>query len=188
MLYHVSPVAGLTILKPHVSTHGKEYVYAIENMVTGLLFGTKMDDFDFIINTNERGIPVIYECYPNAFKSVYQGKSCSVYFLNDDGFQRNKTSWSAELVCEEEVQVVDELVIDDLYDRLLCEERNERLIIHYYTYCDNYRKIISNHIVDRLIRFEMDLNGITERDSRFLKYYKAIIEELMQITDGHLLI
>jgi len=74
-----------------------------------------------------------------------------------------------------------------LYNRLLDEERNERLIIHRYAYCDNYRKIIFYHIVDRLIRFKIDLNSITERDSRFLKYYKAIVAELMQITDGHLL-
>lgn len=187
MLYHVSPIAGLTILQPHVSIHEKGYVYAIENMVTGLLFGAKMDDFDFIIDTDEKGKPDIYECYPNALKSVYQGKNCSVYLLDNDGFQRNKTSWSAELVCENEVRVIDEIKIDDLYKRLLDEERNERLIIHRYAYCDHYRKIISNHIVDRLIRFQIDLHSITEKDRRFSKYYKAIVAELLQITDGHLL-
>lgn len=36
MLYHVSPKAGLKILQPHKSTHKKAYVYAIENMVTGI--------------------------------------------------------------------------------------------------------------------------------------------------------
>lgn len=45
----------------------------------------------------------------------------------------------------------------------------------------------SNQIVDRLIRFEMDLNSITEIDSRFSKYYKAIVAELIPTTDGHLL-
>ncbi len=188
MLYHVSPVAGLKTLQPRVSTHGKGYVYAIENMVTALLFGVKKDDFDFLLYTNDKGTPIIYECYPDALKSVYQRKNCSVYYLNDDGFQRNKTSWDVELVCENEVQVIEELVIDDLYNRLLDEERNEKLIIHRYEYCAEYRKIISNHIVDRLIRFEIDLNRITETDSRFAKYYKAIVEELISITDGHLLL
>lgn len=187
MLYHVSPVSGLTTLEPRVSTHGNAYVYAVENMVTGLLFGVKHDDFDFIISNNDKGTPIIYECYPDALKTVFQGKHCAVYLLADDGFQRNKTSWSAELVCENEVQVVDEIVIDDLYSRLLDEESNERLIIHRYEYCAEYRKIISKQIVDRLIRFEMDLNSITEIDSRFSKYYKAIVAELIQITDGHLL-
>lgn len=187
MIYHVSPFAGLSTIQPRVSTHGIGYVYAIENMVTGLLFGAKKDDFDFILFTDEKGTPVIYECYPDALKSVYQGKNCSVYLLSDDGFQRNKTGWRAELVCENDVQVIEELVIDDLYNQLLDEERNKRLIIHRYEYCTEYRKIISNHIVDRLIRFEIDLNSITETDCRFTKYFKAIVAELMQITDGHLL-
>ena len=55
MLYHVSPFAGLKTLQPKVSTHKVGYVYAIENLVTGLLFGAKWDDFDLIfreIKTN----------------------------------------------------------------------------------------------------------------------------------------
>ena len=68
MLYHISKIAGLKILKPQVSTHKKAYVYAIENVVTGLLFGAPHDDFDFIIS-EENGIPVIMECYPNVLRS-----------------------------------------------------------------------------------------------------------------------
>ena len=188
MLYHVSPTAGIKVLQPRVSTHGKEYVYAIENMVTGLLFGAKKDDFDFFLYTNGRGIPGIYECYPGALKSVYQGKKCSVYVLNEDGFLRNKTSWSVELVCEKEVPVVEEIVIDDLYNRLLEEEQEGRLVIHRYEYNAEYRKIIAGHIVDRLIRFQIDLNRITEIDSRFSAYFKGIVAELIQIKDGHLLL
>ena len=187
MLYHVSPVAGLKILQPRVSTHGKAYVYAVENMVAGLLFGVRHDDFDFIISNNEKGTPILYECYPDALKSVYQGKNCSVYYINDDGFQRNKTSWDVELVCENEVQVIDERIIDDLYNRLLDEEKHGNLIIHRYEYCPEYRKRISNQIVDRLIRWEIDLESIIRRDNRFSTYYKEIVTELMHITDGHLL-
>ena len=39
MLYHVSSTQNIKVLEPRVSTHGKAYVYAIENLVTGLLFG-----------------------------------------------------------------------------------------------------------------------------------------------------
>ena len=187
MLYHVSPTAGIKILQPRVSTHGKAYVYAIENLVTGLLFGAKKDDFDFLLYADEKGTPVIYECYPDALKAVYQGKKCSVYLLNEDGFLRNQTSWSVERVCEKEVPVVEELVIDDLYSRLLEEEKEERLIIHRYEYDAEYRKIIAGHVVDRLIRFDMDLDRITETDNRFSEYFRGIVEGLRQIKEGHLL-
>ena len=92
MLYHVSPKTGLKTIQPHVSTHKKAYVYAIENMVTGILFGAKQDDFDFIISTDESDTPIIYECYPDAFKKIYQGKSRSVYLVDEKDFQRGLTS------------------------------------------------------------------------------------------------
>ena len=56
MLYHVSSKTGLKTIQLHISTHKKAYVYAIENMVTGILFGAKHDDFDFIISTDENNL------------------------------------------------------------------------------------------------------------------------------------
>ena len=127
MLYHVSPKAGLKTIQPHVSTHKKAYVYAIENMVTGILFGAKQDDFDFIISTDESDTPIIYECYPDALKKIYQGKSCSVYLVDEKDFQRGLTSWNPEFVSEKEVEVISEIVIDDMYQRLLEEEHNGKV-------------------------------------------------------------
>ena len=88
MLYHISKIAGLKILKPQVSTHKKAYVYAIENVVTGLLFGAPHDDFDFIIS-EENGIPVIMECYrylylafPSAlYEEIYRASHLPSFLL-----------------------------------------------------------------------------------------------------------
>ena len=187
MLYHVSEKAGLKVLQPHVSTHRKAYVYAIENVVTGILFGAKQDDFDFIISTDENNKPIIYECYPDALNKIYQGKCCSIYELSDEGFQRGMTSWDPELVCECEVEVLREVVVNDLYERLLEEEQSGNLEIHRYEFSDEYRKKISAHIVDRFIRFEVDLSKCQEQDERFSTYYKNIINALVSVMDGHLL-
>lgn len=187
MLYHVSSKKGLKIIKPHTSTHKKEYVYAIENMITGLLFGTKQDDFDFIISTDENDTPIIYECYPNAFQTIYQGKSCSVYEVNDKNFHRNLTSWDSELVSEMEVEVIREIFIEDLYQKLLKEEQYGNLKVFRYEYNDEYRKKIASHITDRFFRFEIDLRNCIEQDIRFATYYKGIIQSLIDIIDGHLL-
>lgn len=187
MLYHVSEQTGLKTLVPHASTHKKPYVYAIENIVTGLLFGTRQDDFDFIISTDEQETPIVYECYPDAFEKIYRGKSCSVYAVDGAGFQRGMTSWDPELVCEIEVAVQSEIAVDDLYERLLEEEAAGTLQLHRYERTDSYRKMISAHIVDRLIRFSVDLSSCMERDSRFSEYYKGIVEALRSAMDGHLL-
>ena len=185
MVYHVSSTSGLKVLIPHVSSHNKAYVYATEDLVTGLLFGARHDDFDFLLNTNEEGIPEVYECYPDAFRTVYQGKCCSVYEIQDAGFLRGMTSWSPELVCESEVTVENEIMIQDLYNRLLQEESNHNLILHRYTDALEHKKRISEHIVDRLIRF--DALKYLETDRRFQKYYRSIIEALHCVMDGHLL-
>lgn len=187
MLYHVSHKSGLRVLQPRTSTHKKPYVYAIENMVTGLLFGVKMDDFDFMISTDENDKPVVYECYPCAFQKIYQGKGCSVYEVSDEGFMRGMTSWEPELVCENEVSVIDEIVVADLYERLLEEEKSGNLKIYRYEFNDEYREKIASHIVDRIVRFDIDLSNIIEKDRRFDVYYKGIVQELLKVMDGHLL-
>ena len=187
MLYHVSNKSGLKRLKPYISSHKKAYVYAIEDMVTGLLFGAKKDDFDLIILTEEDGISSVYECYPNAFQSIYKGKGCSVYLVKEEGFQRGMTSWSPELVCENEVEIMEEIIIEDLYQKLLEEENNGNLRVYRYEFDNNYRKKIASHVVDRIIRFDIDLDNCMTYDRRFLLYYKDIVLSLKIIMDGHLL-
>ena len=187
MLYHVSPAAGLKVLVPKVSTHGKAYVYAIENMVTGLIFGAKQDDFDFHISTDAHDRPILCECYPDAFRTVYQGKSCSVYVVSDEGFERGRTSWEPELVCESEVPVQEEMIVPDLCERLLAEEAQGHLTIRRYERTDEYRRFIAAHIVDRIIRFNVDLKRIAESDPRFATHYQGIVKLLCSAIDGHLL-
>lgn len=177
MLYHVSATPGLKILQPRISSHGKAYVYAIDNLVTGLLFGAKKDDFDFLLDVDKDDTPVIYECYPDAFSTIYRGKRCSVYELMEEGFLRGVTGWDPELVRETEAAVEKEYVIPDLYARLLEEEAKGNLIIHRYRQDPEYQEIISEHIKDRLIRFDL-LEYFDTKDIRGEKYYRAIIDEL----------
>ena len=177
MLYHVSATPNLKTLQPRISSHGKAYVYAIDNLVTGLLFGAKKDDFDFLLYTDDYDSPVIYECYPDAFSNIYQGKCCSVYELQEDGFLRGITGWEPELVCEREVTVQQEIVIPDLYTRLLEEEAKGSLTVHRYSSEPEYQKIISEHIKDRLVRFDL-LEYFDTKDSRGEKYFRAMIEAL----------
>lgn len=185
IIYHASHTPGIRVLKPRVSTHGKAYVYAVDNLVTALLFGVQHDDFDFILDENEDGIPEVHECYPDAFATVYQGKGCFLYELRDEGFLRGMTTWEPELVCESEVAVEKEVTIDDLSARLLQEQKRCNLILHRYSDSAEYRKRISEHIVDRLIRF--DAMDYLKTDWRFQKYFRRIIEALGQVMDGHLL-
>jgi hypothetical protein len=182
MLYHVSNISGLKSIEPKVSDHGKAYVYATENLVTFLLFGARQDDFDFIIDSNQDGTTEIYECYVNALEIHYKDKQCSVYQLENSGFLKGQTSWDAELVSEHTTHVISETVIQDLYKRLLQEEKNGDLIIHRYENTMEYKHLISMHILDSLIRF--DAMKYIENDERFQKYYSKLIQGLDELMSG----
>lgn len=186
MLYHVSHTQGLTVLEPHISSHGKPYVYAIESLVTGLLFGVKKDDFDFLLYTDDAGKPVLCECYPDAFRKKYEGQSCSVYEVKEAGFLRGVTGWSPELVCENAVAVENEHIISDLYIRLQEEEQAGNLIVQRYSEESAYRAMIAEHIVDRLIRFDL-LEHFDTKDERGTLYFRRLIDGLKAVLDGHLL-
>jgi hypothetical protein len=182
MVYHVSNIHGLKTLEPRVSTHGKAYVYALEDMMTGLLFGVRQDDFDFIISTTDEGQTEIYECYPNALEIKYKNQSCSVYELEETGFMRGQTSWSAELVSEKSVSIVNEFIINNIYDKLIEEDGKGKLIMYRYENKSDYKAMISRHIVDRLIRFNA-LRAI-ETDERFKKHYSKLISVLEDAMSG----
>ncbi len=188
MLYHASSVKGLSLLEPHISTHKKAYVYAIQNAVTAVIFGAKHDDFDFIVNY-EDGIPAIYECYPGAFHNVYKNKDCSLYEVRDERFLSGMTSWEPEYVCESPVPIVNETVIADIYSYLLACANKGELTIHLYNQTENYRSMVSKHIVDRLIRFDIDLHRcLQSKDTRFALHYKSLIFSLTKILDGEYLV
>lgn len=187
MLYHVSPTAGLKVLQPRASTHQTPYVYAIENRVTGLLFGARQDDFDLMIDTAPDGRPVVCECRPGVLQTVYQGKSCSVYEVAEEGFLRGVTGWEPELVNPQPVPVQSETVVADLYQALLTAEAAGELVIRRYTDSAAYRQMVAGHLVDRLLRFEVDLEAIQQTDARFSGPYRALVEGLRTVLDGHLL-
>ena len=187
ILYHVSPTPGLTILVPHLSSHSKPYVYAIDDLTTGLLFGAKKDDFDLLIFTGGDGVPSVYECYPDAFQQVYEGKSCSVYEVSGDTFLRGMTSWTSELVSESAVPILREIPVPDLYAALLEREKQGALRVHFYDHSPEYRALIASHVTDRMIRFDLDLESITETDPRFAAHFNRLVSALREVMDGHLL-
>ena len=185
MLYHVSRSAGLKTLLPQTSSHGKAYVYAVDRLATGLLFGAPQDDFDLYIDNEPDGTPLVRECYPGAFEAVYRNKSCSVYEVSEQGFIKGATGWDAEYVCPEAVAVLAERPVPDLFAALEAEREKGSLVICRYSEAPAYKKLISEHIADRLIRF--DALSRLETDERFQKHYKALVLALRDAMDGHLL-
>jgi len=172
MLYHGSKEQGLRYLEPHVSTHGKSYVYAINNKITAACFGASHDDFDFLMDEID-GVPHLYECYPNSIEKVYEGKSCYIYEVSEEGFIVGKTGWSAELVCEHEVPVINEDYVKDLYALLKEAERQGKCVIHYYSEETKYRDMLKEQLGARIKAFKLTDEQI-QNDPRLKRFMEEI--------------
>lgn len=183
-LYHASKTTGLAELFPRVSSHQTKYVYAIENPVTALLFGAPKDDFDFLLD-EEDGIPCVYECYHNAFENIYKNQNCSLYEVDSAFFQKGKTGWKPEWISEQPVIVLNETKIDNLYEELQKAQSQNQLIIHKFLEQNSYKNMIAQHIIDRLIRF--DLLEKAEQDPRFQKQFRKLFEQLKILLSGEYL-
>lgn len=173
MLYHASKQAGLKELLPQTSTHGKAYVYAIKNRLTALLFGAPKDDFDILMDESQEK-PVIYECYPNALKRIYLGKSCSLYILGEEGFLANQTGWEPELVCEHTVPVVCEETIENIYAEIMLAIQSGDCIFYPYSEEAQYQAFLRDELSERVRAF-----GLTEAqmqaDPRFELYFDRLL-------------
>ena len=168
MLYHASKVQGLKTLTPHVSTHGKSYVYAISNKVTAVCFGADKDDFDLLMDEVD-GITHLYECYEGAIEKIYGGKSCSLYTVSDEGFIFGATGWEPELVCENEVAVEKEEIISNIYGFLKKAEDSGDCVIHRYAEDAEYQKMIDEEILERIETFDLSKEQV-EKDPRLARF------------------
>lgn len=173
MLYHASQETGLKVLWPHESTHGKCYVYAVRNPLMALLFGAPKDDFDLLMD-EEGGRPVLYECYPDAFRKIYAGKSCSLYEVENAGFLAHQTGWEQEWVCESPVTVMRETKIRDISLIIMEAVSQGECILHSYSDKAAYQDILREELSERIRVFGMTAEQMS-RDTRFTEYFSWLL-------------
>ena len=178
-LYHVSTEPNLKVLEPLISTHGKSYVYATSNLEFALLFGgiESAGDFDGIYGIKD-SLPFFYEAYKGALKRRFEGAKCYIYEVDPSNFEKNKTSFRGEVVSEKPVKVINCKVVDNLYQHLLQLNENRKLKLRFFEETEEYRKMIHDHILDRIIRFNI-LNNKDSNTYRFCEsHFPTILEEL----------
>ena len=118
-VYHCSPVQGLALITPRVSTHGRCWVYATGSEVMSAVFlGREGGDFTCAAGTIN-GMPYLVERFEGAIKRRYGGIRGSLYTLPGRGFVAGRTTWSHDLVSEEAVTPLCETRVDDAQDYLL---------------------------------------------------------------------
>ena len=137
VLYHASPIQGLTQIVPHVGTHGQSWVYATDNIAVAAVFlGRLGGDFTCASGVCD-GRPYLCERFAGAFERRYVMASGSLYVLPGDGFLAGQTSYSKDFVSTEAVKPLDEIRVDNAGDYLLRLATEGRIVIKFYPerYC-----------------------------------------------------
>lgn len=121
-LYHASPTAGLTVLMPSVTAYfGKPRQVCLAALKPmALLYGIK--HFEYTYGYTKAGELCYEEYFPGALEELYRGKGASLYCCSwQEGME--KTQIPNEYVSAVPVPVEEEILIPDVYEALLEEER-----------------------------------------------------------------
>ena len=128
--FHCSPVAGLKVLEPRKpeSFHKPKCVYMTTLLPMALMYGVR--NFEYTYGYTKEGQIYYSEYFPNSLEILYKGKSASLYRCAP--VDTATTRIPNEVISETSVEIVDEMVIPDVYEALLEEERKGTLLIHRY--------------------------------------------------------
>lgn len=146
MLYHASPVSGLTVLTPHISNHGRPLVYFSqkrENVLAYLSNAVEKycRDTGFVhtgrwekwgpYGFDADGVQRLEEYYPHALEETYAGVSGYIY-----GAELANTAPVSDVpfavTSKDSVEVVSCEFVPDAYEAILRAEREGLLRILRY--------------------------------------------------------
>lgn len=166
-VYHCSPTPGLTVLRPSVTKYfGKpRQVCLTSSLPMALLYGVKHFEYTYGY-TGDREI--FYEEYfPGALGEIYRGKGASLYrcaFRED----METTAIPNEYVTLEEVPVLEEIAIPDVYEALLEQERLGALrIVRWPELPERNRSWVVREEMETILE-----KGLLHQDTPFARYMR----------------
>ncbi len=128
--YHCSPTPGLTLLEPRTPEFNNkpQAVYLAELFPMALLYG--IHNFEYAYGFTKEKALYYSEYFPDALKTLYAGKSASVYLCAPGETQGTRIPFEA--LSFTPVKVLEEIQVPDLYEALLEQERLGTIAIHRY--------------------------------------------------------
>lgn len=166
-LYHASPTAGLTVLRPSVTKYfGKPKQVCLTALKPmALLYGIK--HFEYTYGYTKDRTLFYEEYFPNALEELYCGRSASLYRCSRrQGMET--TQIPNEYVSAAEVAVEEEIPVPDVYGALLEEERLGAIrIIRWRSVSGKRRQWI--------VKAEMEVileNELLDKDTEMARYMR----------------
>lgn len=150
ILYHGSSTAGIDKLLPFTSNDQKPYVYLTHSEVLAAIYShnplTRPNGY-FTYWWGKDGKLYYDEYFENQTKEIYSGQKGFVYECAGDYPRMDKMPWV--YLSEEPVQVVKCTEIPDIYEKLLCYEREGLLTINRWHEASEKQREIWVNVVRR---------------------------------------
>lgn len=163
MYYHASSVRDLKVLKPHVSNHGKSWVYFStkrENILVYLSNAVEKhikQKYNRCLNKYEKwasygitsdGRVRIEEYYPNATIETFKGVSGYIYNVNKLDNAEPLKGIKDVVVTQDEVIVDGCEYVTDAYEEILKAEQDGKIVIERFeTITEQKREWIERTII-----------------------------------------
>lgn len=172
LVYHCSPTAGIRVLEPNVTKYfGKpRQVCLTVSLPMALFYGIK--HFEYTYGYTREGAIYYMEYFSNALEKLYRGKTASLYrcIRRPD---MEETDIPNELITALSVPVAEEMVVPDVWEALLEQERMGALrIIRWPEVNTETREWILRAERDTIVE-----KGLLHADTPFARYMREIYPE-----------
>lgn len=179
IVYHGSSNGDIDSLKPHISTHLKECIYATDQKVVALLFmGKGNGDLDKRLSYNNGKIELI-ERREGVLDKIYN-KAGYLYELDGRTFNHYDYLWGAEVISfEKEIKPLKKTYYPNILEAIEEEERLGNITIYRYPNRPDSMPLDNSDLIEKYISFEE--KGIPDAISHLLKIYPEFTDEVERI-------
>lgn len=176
-VFHGSSIPNLEVIKPHKSTHMKEWVYATTSKAVATIFLSKTgSDLYYSLSGNGKEYPIVLvERKPLMFKKIFDCDGY-IYKLNSTNFKKNMTNWSMEVVSDKEEKVIDCEYIENVYNELLKFDKEGKIKLYLYPLRPEGVPLDNSDLIPKVIRWEK--NGFNI--NKFYELYPELIQRYLR--------
>ena len=169
-VYHGSKTTGLKKLEPRVSPEQKKCVFAIKSKaVAAVLIGKAESIYYTLGGLGTPELPFyLIERLPGMFERIFN-KSGSIYYLDDKNFKSAYLNWDAELISEQEEEVIYEERIENVLDKLNEYAESGEILIYHYPNRPKNIPLDNSDLIPLIIKWHHQ--GIEKLVKEFLELY-----------------
>ena len=134
-LYRGTKKSGIKVMEPRLVNHGEKYVYATTDKIEAIIYSVKGGNLNYtnIYGYDNDGSRCLIERKEGTLKDIFSVEG-RYYILDDSTFFKHEELGVGdnEYVSKENVKVLEEVVIPNVYNYFKKLESNNELKIYYY--------------------------------------------------------